>query len=232
MWNKWFSIKTTADGSPTLFSAEADESYHSMHGAYTESMRVFIELGLRACIAEQAYIDEVKIVEAGFGTGLNALLSLAEALSSGTRIYYIGYELYPLAPEIYQEIDFAVPGLKDAASWLRKLHDAPWDTDVQLTPLFRMRKCRADITQAELPKDIDVVYWDAFSPETQPEMWASELLQRVFDHCHVCSVFTTYCAKGDIRRRLEAVGFEVERMAGPEGGKREVLRASKPHIER
>ena len=218
-------LQTTADGSTTLYRPDMDEHYHSVKGALTESQHIFIDCGLRHLAK-----DSLRVLEIGFGSGLNALLS---ALQSDIRQHYHTLELYPLSKEIIDSTDYhkAVDN-PQAPTLFAAIHAAEWNKAVRITPSFTLEKAECDYTDPAtlFPQGIDVVYFDAFAPEKQPEMWAEEPLRRIFDAMNPGGVLTTYCAKGEIRRRLQSIGFVVERLAGPPGGKREILRATKPVI--
>lgn len=215
----------TADGSATLYRPDLDEHYHSVKGAITESRHIFIDSALRHCIPQ---CKPVNILEIGFGTGLNALLS---AMQSDIQIVYHSLELYPLPTDIILDTGYhnLLAG-ENVKQLFLDLHNAEWQMSVDITPSFRLHKIKCDLTNlnTELPQNIDIVYFDAFAPDKQPEMWSVEVLQRIFDVMKSGAVMTTYCAKGEIRRRLQSIGFIVERIPGPPGGKREILRASKP----
>ena len=211
-------VQMTADGSPTLFVPALDEHYHSVKGARTESQHVFVDMGLHACTAPAP-----RVLEVGFGTGLNALLTWEEAERSGRCIHYTTLELHPLSAADVALLDYG------DATRLRLLHDAPWEEPVALGPVFTLLKRRADFTCLSLPAGaFDVVYMDAFAPEKQPEMWGEDRFALLFHALAPGGILTTYCAKGAIRRLMQQVGFVTERLPGPSGGKREVLRAQKP----
>lgn len=226
-------IEQTEDGSRTLYVPQLDEHYHSTKGAHTESQHIFIRMGLQASEAPSP-----QVLEVGFGTGLNAWLTLAEAERTRRNVRYTGVELYPLPWEtvsgleyVDKEAEIAVDGKPVSASALfEKLHTAAWQKEITLTPHFSLQKIQADITQessvALLPH-ADVIYFDAFAPEKQPEMWRQELFARLYVLLNSGGILTTYCAKGCVRRMLKEVGFTVERLPGPPGGKREILRARK-----
>lgn len=228
-------IERTEDGSATLFVPELNEHYHSVKGAHTESQHIFIDMGLKASAAFQPHILEV-----GFGTGLNALLTLEAAEQEKRPVHYTGIELYPLS---WEEVD----ALKYSANPLfKELHTSPWEKDVNITPYFTLHKIHGDVNKAVSDKllatgnespanrpslitshSFDLVYFDAFAPEKQPEMWSEELFRKIYAGMNVNGILTTYCAKGVVRRLLQTVGFTVERLPGPPGGKREILRALK-----
>lgn len=222
-------IEKTDDGSATLFVPELDEHYHSTKGARTESQHIFIDMGLKASTATSP-----RILEIGFGTGLNAWLSLKEAERSCREVHYTGLELYPLAWEIVEQLGYISSNEQQRdAELFKQLHTTPWEKEIQLTPHFTLLKQETDANLLKAETDInklssfDVIYFDAFAPEKQPEMWSQELFNRLYVLLNNDGILTTYCAKGIIRRMLQAAGFTVERLPGPPGGKREILRARK-----
>ena len=210
-------IEHTEDGSATLFVPELNEHYHSVKGARTESQHIFINMGLKTSTAPQP-----RILEIGFGTGLNALLTLEVAGQEKRRVHYTGIEFYPLS---WEEVD----ALKYSDNPLfQRLHTAPWEEDVEVSSFFTLRKRKGDANIiAESERALDLVYFDAFAPEKQPEMWSEQLFRTLYVNMNTGGILTTYCAKGVVRRLLQAVGFRVERLPGPPGGKREILRATK-----
>ena len=210
-------IEHTEDGSATLFVPELNEHYHSVKGARTESQHIFIDMGLKASAAPQPHVLEI-----GFGTGLNALLTLEAAGQEKRPVHYTGIELYPLA---WEEVNAL--GYSDNPSFER-LHTASWEEDVEISPYFTLRKIKGDAnTVINSSFSPSVVYFDAFAPEKQPEMWNEQLFRSLYVTMNTGGILTTYCARGVIRRLLQAVGFRVERLPGPPGGKREILRATK-----
>lgn len=222
-------IEKTDDGSATLFVPELDEHYHSTKGARTESQHIFIDMGLKASTAASP-----RVLEIGFGTGLNAWLTLKEAERNDREVHYTGLELYPLSWEIVEQLGY-IPSSEQQhdAELFKQLHTAPWEKEIQLTPHFTLLKQETDANLLKAETDInklssfDVIYFDAFAPEKQPEMWSQELFNRLYVLLNKDGILTTYCAKGIIRRMLQAAGFFVERLPGPPGGKREILRARK-----
>lgn len=212
-------IERTADGSATLFVPELDEHYHSVKGAQTESQHIFIDLGLKASTAAR-----LRVLEIGFGTGLNALLTLDAAEESCKKVHYTGIELYPLPWTVVKQLGYS------DSPFFEALHSAPWEEDSVISPYFTLRKLQADFTK-EAPeafgRPFDLIYFDAFAPEKQPEMWSQELFNRLYVSMNSGGILTTYCAKGVVRRMLQTAGFTVERLPGPPDGKREVLRGRK-----
>lgn len=216
-------IEHTEDGSATLFVPELNEHYHSVKGARTESQHIFIEMGLQASTASAP-----RILEVGFGTGLNALLTLQEAEHSLRNVHYTGIELYPLT---WSEVA-ALHYTDDPR--LQLLHETIWEKEVQLSPHFTLLKLQRDLAiwKAENetpPFHCDIIYFDAFAPEKQPALWTREIFENLYRCLAPGGLLTTYCAKGIIRRMMQDIGFRMERLPGPPGGKREILRATKPN---
>lgn len=218
-------LRTTDDGSPTLYHSALGEHYHSTHGAEQESRHIFIDAGLKHRLQAE-YRGELRVLEVGFGTGLNALLTAIEAQALHTRIHYTTLELYPLTSELYSRLHYR-GGDATAYDLLMRLHESPWGQDVAISDGFTLRKEQVDWLGYALASGVDLIYFDAFSPESQPDLWAEERFARLYEAANEGAVLTTYCAKGEVRRRLQRSGFVVERLAGPPG-KREILRATKP----
>ncbi len=212
----------TADGSKTLYVAEMDEHYHSFRGAYTESRHIFIDMGFR-----KADKKEARILEVGFGTGLNAILTLIEACRSGIKVQYDTFELYPLSLEIIEMLDYPDNFFPDFQEEYYRLHRAEWEKDIPIMENFILHKTAADFTASPVGIDYDLVYFDAFAPEKQPEMWDQSIFDKLYNCLNKGGIVTTYCAKGVVRRRLQAAGFTTERLPGPPHGKREIIRAIK-----
>jgi tRNA U34 5-methylaminomethyl-2-thiouridine-forming methyltransferase MnmC len=212
-------IKQTADGSLTLYVPEIDEHYHSVNGAVQESEHVFIDAGLRRLPKEK-----MRILEIGFGTGLNALLTLLETEKQEHEVKYHAVELHPLSAEYLVALNYEAMLCPRRIGLLHALHAAPWDMPVRITSRFLLHKIKGDSNCCELPASIDLVYFDAFAPNKQPEMWNQEIFNTLHKCMSVGGILTTYCAKGSVRRMMEKAGYSVERIAGPPG-KREMLRA-------
>lgn len=215
-------LQQTDDGSLTLYVPELDEHYHSVKGALTESQHIFIDMGLR-----HSSVASPRILEIGLGTGLNAFLTLIEAGSARRSIHYTGIERYPLAEETVRMLHYpSLVGEGHEADFLA-IHRARWEADVVLSPWFTIHKTEADFTQLAMAEGYDIIYFDAFAPDKQPEMWEEPLFRNLWHALNPGGILTTYCAKGAVRRMLQAAGFMVERLPGPPGGKREILRAVK-----
>lgn len=216
------TLEPTADGSNTLYVPELNEHYHSVKGALTESAHIFIQMGLN-----HARAANPRVLEIGFGTGLNAFLTLLEAEKSRRSVHFTSIERFPLPEETVRQLSYPETIAPEACEKFYALHTAPWNQEVKISPYFTLHKIEGDFTRFSFSDFYDVVYFDAFAPEKQPEMWS----QPLFDHLHrqmnPGGILTTYCAKGVVRRMLQAAGFTVERLPGPPGGKREILRATK-----
>lgn len=215
-------LERTADGSYTLYVPELDEHYHSVKGALTESQHIFIEMGLKHSSAPEPHILEI-----GLGTGLNAFLTLLAAEEMQRKVHYTGIERYPLAEETLRQLDYpGIIGKKHEEDYYA-IHQAPWEKETNLSPWFTLHKIEGDFTRHTFQKGYDIIYFDAFAPEKQPEMWEQSLFNILYNVLNEGGILTTYCAKGVVRRMLQTAGFTVERLPGPPGGKREILRATK-----
>ena len=217
-------LATTEDGSLTLFAPTFGEHYHSTHGARQESEYIFLRLGLLHRLEESSMSDRpLRLFEVGLGTGLNALLTKGAVEQAKRPLCYYSIERYPLEEELANQLNYSGLPTED----LRAIHEAPWGEDISLSPYFTLHKIQGDLTTSPFPAGLDLIYFDAFSPESQPELWEEGIFRRLFEASSPGAVLTTYCAKGEVRRRLQRAGFLVERLAGPPG-KREVLRATRP----
>lgn len=215
-------LEQTADGSYTLYVPELDEHYHSVKGALTESQHIFIDMGLK-----HSAIIEPRILEIGLGTGLNCFLTLMEAETSQRKVHYTGIERFPLNMEVIQKLDYPSMIGRGHEDDYFAIHQAPWGEDTELSPWLTLHKIEGDFTHYHFEKGYDIIYFDAFAPEKQPEMWEQSLFGGLYQTLNEGGILTTYCAKGVVRRMLQSAGFKVERLPGPPGGKREILRATK-----
>ncbi|MBN1951068.1 MAG: tRNA (5-methylaminomethyl-2-thiouridine)(34)-methyltransferase MnmD [Bacteroidales bacterium] len=216
-------IKKTRDGSSTLFVPELNEHYHSVNGAVQESRHVFLRMGLQA--VEK---DRLRILETGFGTGLNALLTYLAA-DNRIKIHYCTLEKYPLGWEKvsamrYEEFLKLTSAEKEI---FRKMHHCKWGQGVAVTEHFSLEKIETNFLDYRSEVPFDLVYFDAFAPDVQPELWTGEVFLQMHEMLLPGGILVTYCAKGEVRRRMVRAGFRVERLPGPPG-KREMLRATRP----
>lgn len=224
-------VRATADGSPTLYVPALDEHYHSTHGARQESAHVFIGAGLAPLLAAglgQPGTGPLRVLEVGLGTGLNALLTLEDAQAAGAAIDYQGFEAHPLPPEAVAALRpqwQAEPALLAAFD---QLHTASWGISNELAKGFWLRKIQQPIEAAPLPAGYyHLLYFDAFAPDKQPELWTAEVFARLYAAAAPGAVLVSYCAQGQFRRNLRAAGWLTEKLPGPPG-KREMTRARKP----
>ena len=213
----------TADGSHTLFSPEFNEIYHSRNGAIQESNHVFIQHGLAKVEA-----DTIRVFELGFGTGLNAFLAFLFAENNGKQTHYEGVELYPVAIELAQSLNYAdeLEAGKYKPEFVQ-LHAASWNETHRLGNNFTFRKNHVSVTDYQpAANDVDVIFFDAFAPDIQSDLWSEVMFRKKYAMLKEGGRLSTYCAKGNVRRAMQAAGFKVERHAGPPG-KREMLVAVK-----
>lgn len=213
-------IEETGDGSKTIFIPELDERYHSKHGAYQEAIHVFIEAGLK-----HQNSDEISILEIGFGTGLNALLTFLEAENTQQKIKYMGLEAFPVTLEMALQMDYTNNPMQ--LDVFEAMHQCPWNIWCQISDTFTLNKQEQKLENFDTEHLFDVIYFDAFGPRVQDAMWGAEVFDKMFELLHPGGILCTYCAKGSVRRNMISAGFLVERLPGPPG-KREMLRAIKP----
>ena len=213
-------IIETSDGSKTIHLPEWNESYHSKHGAVQEALHVFIESGLN-----QLQQTEINILEVGFGTGLNCLLSFEKTLHTNKKIIYTGLDAFPVDDKELSQLGYqSLREMEQQKQLFDKIHATPWEEMVEIAPHFKLKKIEQKLEDFAPEKDsFDLIYFDAFGPGVQPEMWTIDIFIKLFSSMNKNGIFVTYCAKGQVRRDLIEVGFQVERIPGPPG-KREMLR--------
>ena len=216
-------IINTFDGSHTIFLPEMNEHYHSVNGAITESKYVYIEKGFNYCS-----IKNVTVFEIGFGTGLNCLLTALQAEQEKRQTVYVTIEKFPLDKSITKQLNYGSLISSEAQLYFEKIHDCAWNEKVEITAYFSIKKIKADLTDYffEEQGKFNVIYFDAFGPDKQPEMWIPQILSKISEATAPGGVFVTYSAKGEVRRQLSANGFEMERLPGPPG-KNQMLRGIK-----
>ena len=221
------SFLETEDGSHTLRNEELDETYHSIHGAIQESNHVFISNGFHYR-QEVNPRDSISVLEVGFGTGLNAFLTSLASQSLRCSVEYWGIETFPLQKEITEAMNYPTRIEGEGNSELfSRIHSSPWEALSEICATFSLLKVRDSIQNVLLPKGkFDLVYFDAFAPGKQPEMWRLGLLSKVRDAMNVNGVFVTYCAKGQLKRDLKELGLQVQTLDGPPG-KMQMVRAIK-----
>lgn len=215
-------VVLTEDGSSSIFLPELNEHYHSSHGALQEARHVFIQNGFHYLNKEK-----LRVFEMGFGTGLNALLTLNEAKLSNRMVQYLGVEAFPVELEQIRRLNY--PGLIDSDLHpdFMRMHEAEWDRTIEINPHFSLTKIQTDIRDFEHKDSLfDIVYFDAFGYRAQEEMWSTAILEKMHSLLDASGILVTYAARGQFKRDLKALGFEVEALPGPPG-KREMTRAIK-----
>jgi tRNA U34 5-methylaminomethyl-2-thiouridine-forming methyltransferase MnmC len=219
------SIIATNDGSATVYSEHFKETYHSRHGALNESIHVYIKNGLNEVLKQN--LQHIEILEIGFGTGLNALLKLQALSEKEIEIYYQAIEPFPLSMEIVNSLNYKniIPD-EDAANF-SLMHQIDFNIQIKLFKSFYFTKIKKKIQEfSDRANRYDLVYFDAFSPRSQPELWTKEIFDQLFFLMKREGVFITYSSKGLVQRNLKAARFFVEKLKGPLG-KKEILRARK-----
>lgn len=216
-------IITTGDGSHSLYHEELHETYHSTHGALRESEHVFIEAGFNRINVDK---KQIQLLEIGFGTGLNAWLTAKSSEKNGIMVNYFSLEPFPISSQVYHSLSFGETTAAEQ-NLLQQLHESPWEIETPIHPYFNLHKSTTRLQTFETDIKFDLIYYDAFGPPAQPEMWTKELLQKISNMMNSGGILVTYCAKGQVRRDLQSSGLTVERLPGPPG-KREMLRAIKP----
>jgi tRNA U34 5-methylaminomethyl-2-thiouridine-forming methyltransferase MnmC len=211
-------LRITDDGSATLYSSEFDQYYHSVRGAKSETQRVYIELGLWTKMQEKS---EINILEIGFGTGLNALMTALEAQKNNLKVHYTSLEPYPISEEDAQLLNYE---FELNTNLLAQIHRADWEEMVEINPNFFLQKVKTTIQDFSTDKLFDVIYFDAFAPSSQPELWTEEIFKKIGSMTREGGFLTTYCSKTIIRKALQSAGFKVEKHVGM-WGKREVVKA-------
>jgi tRNA U34 5-methylaminomethyl-2-thiouridine-forming methyltransferase MnmC len=214
-------LRLTADGSPTLYVPELDETYHSMHGSVQEARHVFIANGLRFVATES---KQVNILEVGFGTGLNALLSAQYAKENAINVNYVGLEAYPVEEEIWKAITY-LDG-PDAQEFYSRMMGLPFGETAVYDAFFTICKMPFSIQEWATTEKFDLIYYDAFGPKAQPEMWTLAIFEKLYALLTTGGALVTYCAQGQFKRHLKSLGMRVEGLPGPPG-KREMTRGVK-----
>ncbi|HEX2921468.1 MAG TPA: tRNA (5-methylaminomethyl-2-thiouridine)(34)-methyltransferase MnmD [Bacteroidales bacterium] len=217
------SLIITSDGSHTIYVPDLDEHYHSIYGAIAESEHIFIKAGYHNCVA-----NPISIFEAGFGTGLNALITALESYKykSNRTVYYTGIEKYPLADDIISQINYHKFLGVESGSVFRRIHSSSWESCINICGSFYLKKIKADLTDFQFAEKYDLIYFDAFGPLKQPEMWTRDVISNIASATNTNGIFMTYSARGEVRRNLESCGFKVSLLPGP-AGKRQIIRAIK-----
>lgn len=218
----------TADGSTTLYIPQWDEHYHSVHGAVQESNHVFIQAGLLFYLESNVNTSPIRILEIGLGTGLNALLTAMMAVEKKCSIHYTALEAYPLSDTEIKMLDFSASaaGISDDTI-LRSIHACVWEREEKINDFMQLCKHAKKLEDWQTAQSYDLIYFDAFAPNVQPELWTDIIFQKLFEASCSGTVLVTYCVKGAVRRAMNASGWQVHKIQGPPG-KREMTRAIRP----
>ncbi len=213
----------TEDGSHSLYVPELEEHYHSTKGAVQESLHVFINAGLEK-ISEKT--SQVRVFEVGFGTGLNAILTSIAAIKQNMNIHYTSIETFPIPEMVYKDLNFCELLGDEYQEDFQKMHQQEWGMYNEINSAFKLKKLEVSFQDYQTSENFNLIYFDAFGPDKQPEMWTQDLFDKCYQMLDNDGVLVTYSAKGAVRRALKASGFEVNRLPGPPG-KREMLRGIK-----
>jgi tRNA U34 5-methylaminomethyl-2-thiouridine-forming methyltransferase MnmC len=217
----------TEDGSHSIYHEGLKETYHSAQGAFKESIHVFMLYGLDSWLMKNPRKKPIRVFEVGFGTGLNAWLTLVWAEQNQIPVLYHTIEPFPLDDEIYSQLNYGDidDGIFHYKAYLKRLHKASWNEGVVMSEYFNMKKEQTSLEEVKL-YPTDIVFYDAFSPSKQPELWTKEILKKATAQLNPGGVLTTYCAQGELKKNLAEIGLEVETLPGPPG-KKEMTRAWK-----
>lgn len=217
-------LKITGDNSHTLLVKELNETYHSTKGAINEARHVFMQKGLSDYLARTGK-KELVVFEVGFGTGLNTHLTQLFSEEHQIKIEYSSVEAYPLKMELIQQLNYSELIASNQQDYL-KLHEVGWSTPHTITDLFTLTKLHKKLNEISESNKFDVIFFDAFAPDIQPELWSKTIFEQMYNALKQGGVLVTYCAKGVVKRTIKEVGFELESLEGPPG-KREMIRATK-----
>lgn len=218
-------VVKTADGSDTILVDELGVSYHSKHGAIQESIHVFIEAGLAFYKTQMPDKQSIRVFEMGLGTGLNALLTCQYAHKNSVNISYTAVEQYPATKEEVSVLNYSSL-LQDDTNILPNIHASEWEKTTGISDTFSFKKVHTSLQEYVPDAQYDIVYYDAFAPNAQPELWTTDIFSKLYSMMSDNAMLVTYCSKGDVRRAMLSVGFDVQKIPGPPG-KREMLRATK-----
>ena len=218
---------TTADGSTTLYVPQWNEHYHSVFGAVQESKHIFIKEGLVFRLANAPFNSPLQVLEIGLGTGLNAFLTAQAAKENSYVIDYTAIEAYPITPDELAQLNFSSNLSAEDANLFNHIHDLPWESMQTLSVQMRLRKLEVKLENWQPQQQFDLIYFDAFAPAAQPELWTAEVFKKLFEASSSEAVLVTYCVKGIVRRAMQSAGWLVSKIPGPPG-KHEITRAIRP----
>ena len=216
------NIFITEDGSHSMLSKEHGVSYHSKHGAIQETQHVFINAAFR----HKLPATSLSILDIGFGTGLNAYMTFLETKKMQIVVNYTAIEAYPISLDAARALNYSTLLKQNSPDDFLKLHELDWEKKHPISDFFIFTKNKKRLESLDFNNQFDLIYFDAFAPNSQPELWQENILRKMFEALKVGGVLTTYCAKGVVKRTFKKVGFAIEAIPGPPG-KREMTRAIK-----
>lgn len=216
-------IIKTSDSSDTVFDEELNEIFHSTHGALTESKHVFIKNGFEYI---SQTLNQINILEIGFGTGLNTYLTIIESQLKNINVNYHSIEAFPLDIDIWNYLNYKNVTDKKYHYIFDLIHVSEWNKNIKIVDSFTLKKIHEKLQHYSPEINFDLIYFDAFSPDKQPDLWTYDIFLKLYNSLNNQGILVTYCAKGEVKRNLQKAGFIVEKLEGPPG-KREMIRAKK-----
>lgn len=217
-------LYTTNDNSHTLYNSDLDETYHSRNGAVEEALYVYLKQGFEV---KAQSTQNISVLEIGFGTGLNTILTLQVAERLNVECDYYTLETFPLSVDVIEQLNYRQFINSNHINNFNQMHECAWNSWQHINPNFKVYKAEKSIHDFNTTERFDVIYFDAFGPDKQPDMWTEQVFKKLFELLKPSGIFVTYSAKGEVRRTLKAIGFDVELLPGPPR-KRHMLRAIKP----
>jgi tRNA U34 5-methylaminomethyl-2-thiouridine-forming methyltransferase MnmC len=214
-------IVKTSDGSDTIYVPELDEHYHSVHGAIQESLHIFLGYGYNNIDS-----SPLNILEIGFGTGLNTFLTAIRAIVEHRHVIYTAYEKYPIEPDTAKRLNYGSIEDERYIELFNTIHSVHWNSHIEINEYFTLNKINDDVIKCSIGGSFDLIYFDAFGPDKQPDMWTREIFDKISAVTRCGGILVTYSAKGEVKRNLKACGFEINLLPGPPG-KRQVIMAEK-----
>ncbi len=220
-----YEIIETEDGSHTLRLSGTNVTFHSNRGAIQESSHIFIQSAFDYFVQKNPSKKVLQVFELGLGTGLNALLTAIAARKSNKQVVYKAVDLYPLPGTVFNKLNYA--SILNEVELYKIIMQTGWEQLLYVDPFFKIQKMNIGIEQYNFTEQYDMIFFDAFAPEDQEELWQIPIFEKLLNAMQPGGVMVTYCSKTVVRRALEAAGFVVEKISGP-WGKREIVRATRP----
>lgn len=218
-------IIVTADGSHSISIPEMNVTYHSIHGAIQESIHVFIKAGLIKVLEQPSVQDDLKILDIGFGTGLNALLTLIAIEETDVTVHYETIEPFPLDNDIVKKLNYCeILQRSDLQTKFELMHSS--EDEIEITDRFIFKRSNTQLKKFRTHELKNLIYFDMFDPKAQADLWTKEIFEKMFSMIAPEGILVTYSSKGEVRRAMRSAGFQVEKIPGPPG-KKEIVRAIK-----